>query len=100
MVLGIVRQIVVVIKWFSARLARPAHRQLSTWVHISKEHIRNSIAALGSRIPGLEDRRDVLGCPTDVERTSIFKDEHNGFARGNHGFQHLFLNAWQVQRSS
>src|SRR5580700_9912380 len=65
------RGVVRIVDGELADIARPGDGKLAAEYGIAEEKIGDGVAALRAGIPGIQDGRDVFGCPLDIERAPV-----------------------------
>ncbi len=88
----------VVVERELAGSARPAYGQMSAGIGVAEEDIGDGVAAFDAGIPGFDDRGDVFGSPSDVERAAVDENEDDGLACRGDGFEEFFLAVREAQR--
>src|SRR6202034_1085298 len=68
---------VVVVERECSGTARPAHGKVSSGIGVAEENVGDAVAGLTARIPGFQNRWDVLGSPRNIEWTAVDQNEHN-----------------------
>ena len=71
-------------------------RQASGWAVVSRQEAGDGMAALATRIPGFDDRRDVRVGPVHAQRRSVHQHQHDGLAGGMDALEQLLLRFGQV----
>src|SRR5581483_10989490 len=73
------------------------NRQPAAGVVVSEQYIGNSVSPLLSRVPGLDDRLDVLVRPVDGQRASTQEHDGHWLPGGLYGFKQLLLRLRKVK---
>jgi hypothetical protein len=94
---GVVRDGVAVDHRDLADGAWPAERQLPAGRDVAEHQVGHSRAALGTEVPDVEDGRNVLRLPSQVERSTVHDQEHPGRTGGDARLQQRKLAAREIQ---
>src|SRR5271168_4864051 len=72
-------------------------RQASGWIIFAEQGYSDGLAAKFPRIPGFQNRRDMIGRPCDAKRMSVLQHQYHWLAGADNGFQKIFLLARKIQ---
>src|SRR5689334_13010000 len=76
---------------------RKGDREPARRIVIAKQGLRDGASAQFAGIPRFQNRRYMLGCPSDAQRPSVLQNEHDWFARPNDSLQKFLLLAGKIE---
>ena len=90
------RRLVVIVAVQLSHRPRYGHRQLAAWVDLAEKYLGHGLSAIHSRLPCLDDCRQVVGGPFHSERAAIDQHKHCGLARLCHLAYKLLLQSHEA----
>src|SRR6187402_20018 len=82
LIVGLMRDRVAIDHRYLADGTRPGKWQLSARSDITEDQIGDRCTPLSAGIPNVEDRRDIVGGPPQVERATVHDQQHDGRTGG------------------